>query len=115
MARELLQGLHKEQTPFLVNLTMLARVPAFSTFAFACLAAAQASGNCNASEASSAATLTFVGVILQDTTAWISFGCPSASAVSLACGSACEAESVCCENNDVTRGLVSIGCLTVSS
>ena len=54
-----------------------------------------------ADSAAGSALLSILGLNLQDTTAQLGLGCSPISAVGVGSGNACEAQTVCCENNNV--------------
>ncbi|KAI0682235.1 fungal hydrophobin-domain-containing protein [Earliella scabrosa] len=55
--------------------------------------------------------LGLLGVVVQDVTAAIGLGCSPISVIGVGGGS-CNANAVCCQNNNV-GGLISIGCVPV--
>ncbi|RPD65503.1 fungal hydrophobin [Lentinus tigrinus ALCF2SS1-7] len=65
-----------------------------------------------ADSAAGSAILSLLGVVVQDVTAQIGLTCSPISVVGVGAGSACNANAVCCQNNNV-GGLISIGCLPV--
>ncbi|KAI0806679.1 hydrophobin [Fomes fomentarius] len=103
---------------------MFSSVAVVSTLVFATLAAA-ADGSCNtgpvqccnslesANSAAGQALLGLVGATVQDVTAKIGLGCSPISAIGVGSGNACQAQPVCCQNNNV-GGLISIGCAPIS-
>ncbi|KAI0644921.1 hydrophobin 2 [Trametes meyenii] len=66
-----------------------------------------------ANDASVAAILGLLGVVVQDVTALVGLDCSPINVVGVGSGNACSANAVCCENNNV-GGLISIGCLPVT-
>ncbi|KAI0668309.1 fungal hydrophobin-domain-containing protein [Trametes maxima] len=101
---------------------MFARIAAFAAVAFPILAAAQSCNTgpvqcCNTIQSSDsdagATILSLIGAALGDVTAQIGLGCTPVSAIGVGAGNACNANPVCCENNNV-GGLVSVGCVPVS-
>ncbi|KAI0713755.1 hydrophobin, partial [Earliella scabrosa] len=71
---------------------------------------------CNSVESAHSAAgstlLALLGVVVQDVTANIGFGCSPISVIGVGSGNACAAQPVCCENNNV-GGLISIGCVPI--
>ncbi|RDX54532.1 fungal hydrophobin [Lentinus brumalis] len=65
-----------------------------------------------ASSASGAALLGLLGIVLQDTNVLLGVDCSPITVIGVGSGSACSANAVCCENNNV-GGLLSIGCVPV--
>ncbi|KAI0628883.1 hydrophobin 2 [Trametes polyzona] len=66
-----------------------------------------------ANSAAGSAILGLLGVVLQDLTGLIGLGCSPISVVGVGSGNGCNAETVCCQNNNV-GGLLSVGCIPVS-
>ncbi|KAH9849354.1 fungal hydrophobin [Lenzites betulinus] len=99
---------------------MFARAAVAAVIALPLLAAAQDCNTgsiqcCNSVEkadsAGAAAVLGLLGIVLEDVTAAVGFGCSPLSVVGLG-QSSCSASPVCCQNNDV-GGLISIGCVPI--
>ncbi|KAI0753519.1 fungal hydrophobin [Daedaleopsis nitida] len=54
-----------------------------------------------------------LGIVVQDVTGLVGLSCSSINVVGVGSGNACNANTVCCENNAV-GGLISLGCLPVT-
>ncbi|KAI0737147.1 fungal hydrophobin-domain-containing protein [Daedaleopsis nitida] len=67
-----------------------------------------------ASSEAVAPILKSIGVVVQDVNALVGLTCSAVSVVGVGSGGACDAQTVCCENNSF-GGLISIGCLPVSA
>ncbi|TFK79367.1 fungal hydrophobin, partial [Polyporus arcularius HHB13444] len=57
--------------------------------------------------------LGLLGIVLQDLTALVGLDCSPITVIGVGTGNTCDANVVCCENNNV-GGLLSIGCVPVS-
>ncbi|RPD58200.1 fungal hydrophobin [Lentinus tigrinus ALCF2SS1-7] len=102
---------------------MFFRVAATALLALPVLAVA-AGGSCStgavqccqhledANSAAGAALLSAVGIAVQGVTGQLGTQCSPISAVGVGGGSACSANAVCCQNNNV-GGLLSVGCIPV--
>lgn len=58
-----------------------------------------------ASSAAGQALLGLVGATVQDVTAKIGLGCSPISAIGVGSGNACQAQPVCCQNNNVVSAI----------
>ncbi|KAA1470825.1 hydrophobin 2 [Dentipellis sp. KUC8613] len=66
-----------------------------------------------ASSPAAAGLLGLLGIVIQDVTALVGLGCTPISVVGVGSGATCQAQPVCCENNNF-NGLINIGCSPVN-
>ncbi|KAH9913900.1 fungal hydrophobin [Epithele typhae] len=108
---------------------MFTRVAAFALAALPALAAATplaartdscSTGPiqcCQSTESSSSAAgsalLGLLGVVVQGVQGLIGLNCSPISVVGVASGNTCNAQAVCCQNNNV-GGLISVGCIPIT-
>ncbi|KAL1944001.1 hypothetical protein VTO73DRAFT_3819 [Trametes versicolor] len=109
---------------------MSSRLTAFVLGALPLLAAAtpldtRAAGKCStgplqccnsvqkANDPATAAILALLGVVVQAVDVHVGLDCSPISVVGVATGNSCNAQAVCCKNNDV-GGAVSLGCVPVT-
>ncbi|RPD65507.1 fungal hydrophobin [Lentinus tigrinus ALCF2SS1-7] len=57
--------------------------------------------------------LGLLGIILQDLNVLVGLDCSPITVIGVGTGNTCNAQTVCCENNNV-GGLISIGCVPVT-
>ncbi|KAI9063616.1 fungal hydrophobin [Trametes sanguinea] len=94
--------------PILAAATPLATRDTCSTGSIQCCGSTE-----KASSAAGSLLLSLLGVVLQDLDVLVGLDCSPITVIGAGTGSACSAEAVCCENNNV-GGLISIGCVPVT-
>ncbi|TFK35680.1 hydrophobin, partial [Crucibulum laeve] len=57
--------------------------------------------------------LGLLGVVVQDVTALVGITCTPINVLGIGAGGACNAQAVCCQNNDF-HGIVAIGCVPIN-
>ncbi|KAI0717365.1 fungal hydrophobin [Cerioporus squamosus] len=57
--------------------------------------------------------LGLLGIVLQDLSVLVGLNCSPITVIGVGTGNTCDAQAVCCENNNV-GGLLSIGCVPVT-
>ncbi|KAI0826600.1 fungal hydrophobin [Trametes gibbosa] len=66
-----------------------------------------------ASDPAVAGLLSLLGIVVEGLDVLVGLTCSPITVVGVGAGSSCDAEAVCCQNNDV-GGILSIGCAPVS-